>query len=241
MQLENGFFTPQTVSTNVLCWKMLKERDIPEGFVVAADFQTAGKGQAGNSWESAYRKNLLFSLVLYPHHVPIEEQFLISQAVSVGIKNILDTISDDITIKWPNDIYWKDKKLAGILIETSLFRNVISKAVVGIGLNVNQTQFLSDAPNPISLKQITGKSYHRKKLLNEIRTSILDVYLQWRPDKIRSVYAQSLYRKDGYHPYQSATGIFRAKINRIYPDGALELETEKGETAKYYFKEVKFL
>ena len=157
MLTENVFYIPQTISTNVLCWKMFKERDIPEGLVVVADYQTAGKGQAGNSWESARGKNLLFSIVLYPHHIPIEEQFLISQAVSVGIKNVLDTVSDDITIKWPNDMYWKDSKLAGILIETSLFRNIISKAVIGVGLNVNQTEFISDAPHPISLKQIAGK------------------------------------------------------------------------------------
>ncbi len=168
MLTENVFYIPQTVSTNVLCWKMLKERDIPEGFVVVADYQTAGKGQAGNSWESARGKNLLFSIVLYPHHIPIEEQFLISQAVSVGIKNVLDTVSDDITIKWPNDMYWKDSKLAGILIETSLFRGKISKAVIGVGLNVNQTEFFSDAPHPISLKQIAGKSFNRKKLLHRI-------------------------------------------------------------------------
>jgi len=241
MFAENCFYISQTASTNELCWELMKERNIPEGFVVVADFQTAGKGQSGNSWKSAAGKNLLFSIALYPLRVPIEEQFLISQAVSVGIKNILDTISDDITIKWPNDIYWKDKKLAGILIETSLFRNKISKAVVGIGLNVNQTEFPGEVPNPISLKQITGKSFNREKLLNKIRASILDVYGQWMPEKIRSAYSQSLFRKDGYHLYQSETGIFRAKINRIYPDGALELETEKGETAKYYFKEVKFL
>ncbi|NLJ20252.1 MAG: biotin--[acetyl-CoA-carboxylase] ligase [Bacteroidales bacterium] len=241
MFTENCFYISQTASTNELCWELMKERNIPEGFVVVADFQTAGKGQSGNSWKSAAGKNLLFSMALYPLRVPIEEQFVISQAVSVGIKNILDTISDDITVKWPNDIYWKERKLAGILIETSLFRNKISKAVVGIGLNVNQTEFPGEVPNPISLKQITGKSFNREKLLNKIRASILDVYGQWMPKKIRSAYLQSLFRKDGYHLYQSETGIFRAKINRIYPDGALELETEKGETAKYYFKEVKFL
>lgn len=240
MLTENVFYIPQTISTNVLCWEMLKERDIPEGFVVVADYQTAGKGQAGNSWESARGKNLLFSMVLYPHHIPIEEQFLISQAVSVGIKNLLDTVSDDITIKWPNDMYWKDSKLAGILIETSLLRGKISKAVIGVGLNVNQTEFFSDAPHPISLKQIAGKSFNRKKLLHRIVASILEVYGQWESEKIRSVYAQSLYRKNGYHFYQAGTEIFRAKISRIYPDGALELETEKGTSAKYYFKEIKF-
>ena len=146
---------------------MNREKSLPEGLVIYTDFQSAGKGQPGNAWESSKGMNLLFSVMLHPIQVHMDELFLISQLVSVAIKNALDEYTTNITIKWPNDIYWNDKKLAGILIENSLQGNKIMSVVIGIGLNVNQKLFLSNAPNPVSLFLITGKRQNRKQLLQK--------------------------------------------------------------------------
>jgi len=234
-------YTKKTHSTNALLWEMSRLSTLEEGFVVRADFQTAGKGQIGNSWESEAGKNLLFSMILYPLRVPVENQFLLSQIVSLGIKKALDEYTDGITVKWPNDIYWNEKKLVGILIENSLQGNKIKAAVIGIGLNVNQKTFVSNAPNPVSLLQITGKRQNRKVLLDKIHRNIMELYAQLNLSEIRTAYAEALYRKDGFHTYSKETETFQAKIISVHPDGQLELETEAGERKGFYFKEVSFV
>ena len=135
------FYIKETDSTNNLIRKMMQDENLPEGFLVYTDFQTAGKGQPGNTWESEAGKNLLFSIVLYPHEIPIHEQFVLSEIASLSIKNILAKYTDGISVKWPNDIYWNDRKIAGILIENSLKKNEINYSIIGIGLNINQTIF----------------------------------------------------------------------------------------------------
>jgi BirA family biotin operon repressor/biotin-[acetyl-CoA-carboxylase] ligase len=207
---------------------------------VYTDFQSAGKGQPGNSWESARGNNLLFSIVLHPVQVPVDELFLISELVSIAIKRALDVYTPNIAIKWPNDIYWNDQKLAGILIENSLQGNKIKTVVIGIGLNVNQKKFESDAPNPVSLFQITGKSINRKQLLDLVCRNIMDLYEEFDLERIQSEYSTSLYRKEGFHLFQ-ADELFRAKIIDVHPDGKLELETENGNRKGFYFKEVQFV
>ena len=230
-----------TPSTNALLWEMMMETSLPEGFVVHTDFQSAGKGQSGNTWESQAERNLLFSMLLYPTNIAMDELFLISQLVSVGIKKTLDQYSTGITIKWPNDIYWNDKKLAGILIENSLQGKQLKAVVVGIGLNVNQKEFVSNAPNPVSLYHINRRLLNRTDLLQKIRSNILDVYTQLNAQKIRAEYAYALYRKDGFHLYKAGVETFKAKICEVHPDGQLELKTEAGERRGYYFKEVQFV
>ena len=237
----NTFYTKQTHSTNVLLWEMIREKSLPEGFVVQTDFQTAGKGQVGNSWESEASRNLLFSMVLYPQRVTVDNQFLLSQLVSLGIKKALDEYTDGITVKWPNDIYWNDKKLVGILIENSLQGTKIKSSVIGIGLNVNQKVFVSNAPNPVSLLRITGKRQNRKLLLTKIRQNIQKLYTELSVTKIRAEYAEALYRKDGFYAYRANDETFQAKIISVHPDGQLELETEAGERKEFYFKEVSFV
>lgn len=237
--MKNSCYIKQTNSTNDLLNEMNRQYDLPEGFIAYTDFQTSGRGQQGNSWESENRKNLLFSLLLYPEQILICEQFLISQIVSIGIKKALDKYTENISIKWPNDIYWKDKKIAGILIENSLQGANIKKSIVGIGLNVNQVKFES-APNPISMKQITGKNLARKQVLKEIKESIFEIYRNWEPEQIRSEYLKMLYRANGYFSYSSGTEIFEAKIIAVQPDGRLDLEDRSGKMRSFYFKEVSF-
>lgn len=238
--MENSFYIKQTHSTNALLWEMIRKNALPEGFVVHTDFQTAGKGQLGNSWESATAKNLLFSMVLYPQRVPVDELFLLSQLVSVAIKRTLEEYIGDLSVKWPNDIYWKNKKIAGILIENSLQGNKIKSIVIGIGLNVNQKTFVSDAPNPVSLLQIVGKSVNRKRLIRKICKNILALYNELNAENIRLEYAKILYRKDDFYSYKAKNETFQARIISVHADGQLDLEKESGEREGFYFKEVQF-
>lgn len=233
-------FIKTTPSTNSLLWEMLGKEELPEGFVMCTDFQTEGKGQSGNSWESEPAKNLLFSLLLYPRRIPSDKLFLISQIVSVAIKKALEKYTSDIEVKWPNDIYWRNQKIAGILIENA-FQGFKIKTVIGVGLNVNQLTFRSDAPNPVSLCHITGTSINRNHLMSDIIKNIMELYQKFDTELIRSEYADILYRRTGYYPYKTETETFNAKIVAVHPDGKLELETETGERKEFYFKEVQFV
>ena len=160
----------ETDSTNRYISQLCNElqESVAELTTVTAEFQTAGKGQRGNTWEAERGKNLLFSFVLYPTFLEARRQFILSQIVSLSIKEELDRWSDEITIKWPNDIYWRDKKICGILIENDLSGHFIGRSISGIGININQNEFHSDAPNPVSLKQITGQEHDRYEILSHI-------------------------------------------------------------------------
>lgn len=239
--MQNSFFIKQTHSTNTLLWELIRTKNPLDGFVVRTDYQTAGKGQVGNVWESESGKNLLFSMVLYPQHIAPASQFLLSQLVSVAIKNALDEYVDGITVKWPNDIYHNDSKIGGILIENSLQGIMLKSVVIGVGINVNQKEFRSNVPNPVSLRQITGRRHNRKRLLQRISKNILDLYHELDAEKIRTKYVDSLYRKTGFYEYEAGGDVFSAQIISIHPDGQLELETHVGERKRYYFKEVQFV
>ena len=236
-------YVPLTHSTNNLMREKLRESTPEEGFLLYTDFQTAGKGQPGNSWESEKGKNLLFSIQLYPHQIPIQEQFFLSELTCLAIKQSLDKYADGFSIKWPNDIYWKDRKIGGILIENSLSKGRIENCIIGIGLNINQELFRSNAPNPVSLKQILGKTVHRKVILQTIHNKIKEYYESFNLQTIHQNYLKNLYRKDDYYLYKdvSSNTLFSAKIDTVEGDGKLVLLTDKGEFKEYYFKEVQFI
>lgn len=239
-----------TESTNLYLSQLCKREGetLPPFTTVCAEYQQAGKGQRGNSWESAEGKNLLFSFVVYPTFLEARHQFLLSQMVSLAIKEALSRWSDEITIKWPNDIYWREKKICGILIENDLNGNCIGRCICGIGLNVNQTAFVSDAPNPVSLQQITGKEHDRHALLMDIMKRIqiyfkgaeLEPYATYS-EEISVRYGRSLFRRRGYHLYEDANGRFRARLLRVEPDGRFVLEDESGQEREYLFKEVQYV
>lgn len=136
--------------------------------VVSADHQTSGRGQGDHRWESTSGQNLLFSILTHPHYVAAQEQQLLSMAGALALRDVLMPLVGDIRLMWPNDIYWREKKLCGTLIETHLAGKQIKDCVFGIGLNVNQTEFFSDAPNPVSLKQILGHDVERESLLQQV-------------------------------------------------------------------------
>ena len=147
-------YIEQTDSTNRLMDQWLSQ---DEGFYIATDYQTQGRGQFGNSWESERGQNLLVSFLLHPH-LPMRNQFRLAMITGLAVVETLNercTMHDaQCTIKWPNDIYYKDKKLGGILIENQLEQGQVKDCIIGLGLNINQQTFVSDAPNPVSLRQI---------------------------------------------------------------------------------------
>lgn len=222
----------ETDSTN----HWLKEHGEGE-MVVVADYQTAGRGCGTNTWESERGKNLLFSALIHPKQIPASHQFHISMAVSVAISEALEQYIGDVSIKWPNDIYWRNGKICGILIEQTLKGTLIKESIIGVGLNVNQRIFRSDAPNPVSLWQITAQETDRDALLSDILSRLR----QLLAEDVRSRYMARLYRRSGFHPYTDAGGAFMARIADVRADGRLVLADDEGRERIYAFKEVQFI
>jgi len=216
--------------------------------VAVADFQTAGRGQKGNTWESEQGKNLLFSILAHPCNIKVQEQFYISEAIALAVSDAViaavgPEFSDGVSVKWSNDVYWKDFKMAGILIENTLQGDRILDSVAGVGLDVNQEEFLSDAPNPISLKNITGREFDREALLGDIVGRFIGYMERAEQDRpeVDRLYRERLYRREGYHPFRDEQGEFEACIEGIRPDGCLMLQTLGGEHRVYEFKQVQFI
>jgi len=211
--------------------------------IVISRYQTAGKGQGSNAWESERGKNLLMSVKLRPIALPIERQYVLIEAIALAIRDVIARYAPNATIKWPNDIYVGDRKISGTLSECSFSGKYIDDCILGSGINVNQDHFLSDAPNPISLTQITGEEHD----LDEILTSIvgqLEQYLHaidsGNYSLVHSVYLSHLYRRQGFHSYSDGDGSFQAKVVEVQPNGYLVLERTDGTRHSYAFKEVRF-
>lgn len=221
----------------------LKDEQEDEMVVAVADFQTAGKGQGSHTWESEAGKNLLFSIKVHPRWVPVRQQFLLSMAGAIAIKEALETYVDGIALKWPNDVYWNDKKISGTLIETSIDSKGIKTCIFGIGINVNQEAFHSDAPNPVSLRQILGHEVDKDELLQKVIEGFRRYYeLLRRADymDVSGIYHLSLYRRKGFHRYEDADGDFEGAFVEVEDDGHLILHDKQGVIRSYSFGEVKF-
>lgn len=216
-----------------------------EGDVVWADFQTAGRGQRGHEWHSRKGENLTFSVVLEPTFVPIAEQFSLSEVVALSLVDMLAEYGINAKIKWTNDIYVGDRKLVGILIEHSLAPSSLRRTIVGVGINVNQTEFDASLPNPVSMAQLLGKELDAETVLNRFVSHLKRHYESLREggaEVLHERYNALLYRKNEYHTYALPSGEkFRAKIVGTAPSGALRLESEEGTTKDYLFKEVEFI
>jgi len=212
--------------------------------IAVADYQTAGKGQGSHSWEGEAGKNLLFSMMACPRWVPVRQQFLLSEAGALAIKDALDTYTDGITLKWPNDVYWNDKKISGTLIETSIDSKGIKRCIFGIGININQMEFKSDAPNPVSLAQVLGHEVDREEVLQKIIEAFEKYYeLLRRADymDVSGIYHLALYRRKGFHWYEDKDGKFEGAFVEVEDDGHLILHDKQGVIRSYAFGEVKFL
>ena len=250
-------FIAETDSTNTLLRQHFLDRE--DLFTLYTDFQTAGRGQQGNGWESEKGKNLLFSTLLRDWQIPLERLFLLNQAVSLALyQTVLPTLPDDLqpflAIKWPNDLYFKDRKLAGILIENLWQANRLHRSIAGIGLNVNQTRFLSSAPNPVSLCQITGHEIERLTILHHFLLHLKSLRTLL-PDNIHQAYMNALYRRQGLFLWEERevstdptmpqternNRQFLASIHTILPSGELVLLTKDNQLRTYHFKQVRYV
>jgi len=206
--------------------------------VVVADYQTAGKGCGTNSWESERGKNLTFSMLIHPTDIPASQQFRITEVVSVALCEVLEQYIGDVSIKWPNDIYMGDKKICGVLIENRLQGNVIVDSIIGIGLNVNQTEFVSDAPNPVSLRQLLGREIDREALLHDFLETLETVSSS---ETTYSAYRNKLFRLGKQAVFSDETGRFEGTIQDVETDGRLLIKDLSGQARRYAFKEVQFV
>jgi BirA family transcriptional regulator, biotin operon repressor / biotin---[acetyl-CoA-carboxylase] ligase len=231
-------------STNQYLIDLLESEKVDEGTAVACFNQTNGRGQKGNNWFSEPGKNICYSIVIYPDSIVARNQFIISQMVALSVKAFLDGFTTNISIKWPNDIYWNDQKIAGILIENKLTGNFITHSVIGIGININQVSFPSEIPNPVSLKQITGTDYDLKDMINKLHCKIQQSGGNVNggiEDNIQRFYVNNLYHRDGFYTYRDKEGDFSARIRGISGLGNLILEHEDGTVKDYAFKEVAYI
>ena len=259
-------YIDETDSTNSLMARLLRGEEeqyaaclsekIP---LLYTTYQTAGRGQTGNGWESERGKNLLLSYLLREPDVNISEQFMLNVTAAVAAhRTIAEWLSPEqrpmLTIKWPNDIYIGNRKIAGILVENSLCGTKIQHSIAGIGINVNQEQWVSGAPNPVSIKQLTGVKADIDAIVKRFKHK-LETTLAWEPAQLRNYYRVHLYRRDGYWPFverevstqptMNATagveGQFMARIKEILPTGEIVLIDQQGNQRKYHFKQVRYV
>ena len=244
---------PTVDSTNSFVRAMLQEEgtghvmaanSLPGFTLVVADDQTQGRGQQGNSWETEKGKNLTFSLLCHPDFILASRQWLLSQCMAVTIQQTLSQYVENVEVKWPNDIYVGTQKICGTLIECDLQGKHISNCIIGVGININQTIFRSDAPNPTSLQLLMGREYDREEILSSLIGHFQHYYtllLEGHEDTIRQLYMQHLYRREGYHRYRDVRGEFLAEIAAVEPTGHLRLRFEDGNVVRYELKEVQFI
>ncbi|RYE34467.1 MAG: biotin--[acetyl-CoA-carboxylase] ligase [Sphingobacteriaceae bacterium] len=235
----------EITSTNIVLKQMVaNSTPLPEGTVIMAENQTAGKGQQQNTWHSEAGKNLTFSLLLFPEFLSPANSFSLLGAVSVGVINALQLfLGDETRIKWPNDIYYGQKKLGGILIENLVAKNSIRQSVIGVGININQETFPDYLPNPISMQQILNKNCVIKEVLSQICAGVETAYLKLKNgkfDEIKQDYLQNLYGLGQMLSFQTKEKTFTGKISTVNHLGKLGIQQEN-ETEFFDLKEIRFL
>ena len=222
-----------------------KSEPLAEGTVIMADDQFAGRGQLGNTWISKAGLNLTFSIYLRPTFINIASQFQLNIAVSVGLVDALKGYVDHgIKVKWPNDIYFRDQKIGGVLIENTLSSGNLKSSIIGIGINVNQQVFdVSKVKCATSLREILQQDVDLIKLLGEICTAIEREYLSLRSgrhENLKESYLSKMYRYQEEARYRDGNGVFDGVITGITDAGQLILEVT-GAQRIYGFKEVEFI
>lgn len=238
-------YLPSCHSTNDIAVQMIQsENKVFEGTVIITDNQTAGRGQRGNVWEANTGENLTFSLIMKPNFLKASEQFQLNVAVSMGVFDFLsEFIDENLKVKWSNDIYFGNKKMGGILIENSLQGYQIGHSIIGIGLNINQTEFSNERAT--SLRKITRNplKYDLSELLKKLLESIEINYLKIKNNTYESLkirYLNNLYRFKEFHYFRKNGEQFLGQIKEIDETGKLGIETD-GNVFFYDFKEVEFV
>lgn len=236
---------PETDSTNSYLTGLLKTENPEEGTLFWTSRQNAGRGQGSNVWESAPDMNLCFSMVFYPSFLLPSKQFWLSKLLGVALVDFADTLGvENVSVKWPNDLYVGSRKLGGILIETVIAGNYMKNAVAGVGINVNQRVFSPGIPNPISLAEAAKRSFEPASLAPLVQRAIMDRYEQTRSGRLAEIdriYHDRLYHRGGVSAFADSSGKFAGTLERVGEDGRLFILTTDGEERKYWLKEVVFL
>lgn len=231
----------ETTSTN----DDAKRPEYHHGDVIWAEHQTAGRGQRGHSWTSPEGKNLTFSLVLEPTFLPVEEQFLLSEAVALALTDTFASLGIDARIKWTNDIYVGDKKLVGILIEHNYSGQTLTRTIAGIGINVNQTAFDPALPNPISMAVATGRTFDRQQVLETFLEQVAVRFAQLESGEkelLQRDYREQMYALCEMRPFRFPDGTpTLAAIQGVKPSGELILLHDDGARKEYLFREIEFV
>ncbi len=255
--MQNNTFSALFVGQNLLTLKevnstndflknlLSNSKPLPEGTVIMAESQFAGRGQQENKWYSQPGKNLTISILLNPTFLDVSNQFDLNRVISLGVVDALEPLlGNELKIKWPNDIYYSDKKLGGILIENLIQGTQIKNAIVGIGLNINQDSFSADTGNAISLKQILHKDYDLRVLLSDICRYIEAWYLKLQEAKketIRIAYLDRLYWLNQQKMFRSNNNTFAGVITNVKNNGLLVVINEQGAELEFSLKEIEFL
>ncbi len=233
----------QTSSTNDLA----KGAEYHHGDAIWAHNQTAGRGQRGNKWSGGVGENIAFSVVLEPEGLAASDQFLVSQIAALALYDVGAECGVECWVKWTNDLYVEDRKMAGILIENSLQSGCVVRSIVGIGFNINQTTFDPSLPNPTSMRLQSGVIYERESILKRVVERLMEWYSiiseeESGRNRIRQRYNNLLYRQGEQHTYRRANGeLFEATIEEVLPQGELVLRDDAGERRQYLFREVEFV
>lgn len=230
-------------STNQYAREWIANTRPEEGTVIIATHQTGGRGQAGNIWHAAPGLNLTASYILYPSFLRADRQFYLNMAVSLAVREACEVAgSCEITIKWPNDLYAGDYKLGGILIENTISGEMLGTSIVGIGINLNQMDFPEELPNPVSLKQWTGKEILPAVFLEQLSLSLGKYYRQLQLQHLHFLeraYQEALYLYQKTAEFKKNGVSIRGEIAGVARDGKLMLHSQ-GKELRFAFKEVVF-
>jgi BirA family biotin operon repressor/biotin-[acetyl-CoA-carboxylase] ligase len=246
-KLRHFFIKLKTIdSTNQYAEQLLTKHLVKVETIILADEQTSGKGQGDNIWESEPGKNATFSLILFPFFLSPENQFLLNKSITLGIIDFLNSLSlgQKVSIKWPNDIYAGNRKMGGILIQNTICGREFESSIAGIGLNLNQVKFHPLLQNPVSLKQITGKSYNVEEVVNNIVDSIDERYQQLKRGSFETLgrdYQEHLFRIDEWKDYIVNKKVIKGKIKGVDDNGFLKVEIKNGVELCFQHGDIDFV
>ncbi|MEM7106812.1 MAG: biotin--[acetyl-CoA-carboxylase] ligase [Bacteroidota bacterium] len=233
-------YLPSCHSTNDSARELTKSATFVEGTIVITNDQVAGRGQMGNAWESEKGQNLTFSILLKPTFIELNRQFRLNMSISLGLADYLNSLADGFQVKWPNDLYCKNDKLAGILIQNSISRDGLEQSIVGIGLNVNQLQF--STPGATSIRSVLGTPMELPTVLENLCWAIEKRYLQLKRgeyDQMKEDYLASLLGYGQERKFNDGN-VFNGVIKEVMDNGCILIE-HKNKSKLYNFKEVQFV
>lgn len=218
---------------------------MPEGTLLKAAVQSAGRGQGETLWFSEKGKNMLLSFVFFPVFLQVKDVFLLNKAYSLGIFDyVASRLGTEVKIKWPNDVYWRNKKICGILIENQINSSAINQSILGVGLNVNQDSFPYHLGNAVSMSQVLGRTLILEEEINDLCNFLEARYLELKRaehNQLHSAYLEVLYRFGEWHTFQNSHEKFNGKITGIDPGGRLTIKKEDGIVLSFDTKEIQFV